>query len=262
MWTMTMYNYLSKEHDVDVFVPKPHVIFNVKPYDPNKHYDLGIINHRSCLNYLRDKNIARKIFTSHGIIPGAEKPIEGADVYVGVSEEVAFVIGELGFPAQVIRNPIDVEGFNVRLDPSPTLRSVLFVSNNPPTVRPLIEQAVASLGLKLKMVGRGDQEPNIKRLMTKADIVISLGRGAYEAMALKRNVIVYDYMGADGVATPESLLEFRQNNCSGRRYGLKWTEKDLREAITQYDPLRGEKLREYIVENNNVATIAEQYLSL
>jgi hypothetical protein len=78
-------------------------------------------------------------------------------------------------------------------------------------------------------------------------------------MSCGRNVIVYDYNGSDGIVNTESIVELRKNNCSGRRYGLKLSAKDLRRLLDKYDP--NLNMRNYIIKNNNVRDIAQQYLS-
>ena len=85
-----MFDELSKEHEVDVYAANGNTVFpDMPPFDPNVFYDRGILNHAACLTFLRKRaSIGRTIFTSHGVIPGAEKPVDGADVYVSVSEEV------------------------------------------------------------------------------------------------------------------------------------------------------------------------------
>lgn len=264
-WTFTMWTELQRlGHEVHVYTPNPITAWKaMQPYD-GRYYDLAILNHRATLQALRQKPLGKIVFTSHGVIPGAEKPEEGAHVYVSVSEEVQEALQKQGFHSTVIRNPIDVDYFNTEVSPPQTPTGVLFLSNNPPKVANKIASAVKKMGLAYEAYGRGFQIPQSKLVekMSQVSHVISLGRGAYEGMSMARNVIVMDYNGADGIATPESLLEFRKNNCSGRRYGLPWAEQEVQDAIAQYNPELGPYLREYVIANNNVKDIAERYLCL
>lgn len=223
--------------------------------------DLAIINHNSCLNSLRHLT-CKKIFTSHGIIPDLEQPVEGADIYVSVSEEVQENLKNKGFESVIVRNPIDCEKFKSTRPINDTIKKVLFSSNYQGYAKNVIIQTCQELGIELEIIGGENRVVNIVDKINEADLVIGLGRTAYEAMACERNVIIFDYNGADGMATPETLLEFRKNNCSGRRYRKMFTVEDLKNEFSKYSIENGKRLREYILENNNSEKIVKQYLEL
>ena len=177
-----------------------------------------------------------------------------------MSEEVQTALKAKGFESVVIRNPIDTRRFRPKRPSRNVLRNVAYVSNNPTSKALLIKRATN--GLHFETAGRTNQHRDIRPLLERADLVIGLGRTAYEAMSMGRNVVVFDYKGADGFVDTENIFAFRESNCSGRTNNLNWTEAQLREAIELYDPTLGLELRDYIIENNNVDTIAEQYLCL
>lgn len=256
-----MFDELSKEHEVHVYANSGNTIYpDMPPFDRNVFYDRGILNHAACLTFLRKRaSIGRTIFTSHGVLPGAEKPVDGADVYVSVSEEVQDRLASDGYESVVIRNPINLDKFNAT-KPSEKLGKVLWLSNNPRSKEKLIRESTR--GLRLKIVGRGNQQRDVRSSIMWADLVIGLGRSAYESMAMRRNVIVLDYKGADGFVDLDSIMEFRKANCSGRRYAGNWNIPRLVEEFGKYNPDLGESLRSYIYLNNNVETIAEEYLCL
>lgn len=246
-------------HDVHLFAgDNQYALFpDYARLDDN--YDVAFINHNVCLSALEGINIKCRIFTSHGIIPELEQPIKGADIYVSVSEEVQDSLESKGFKSVVIRNPIDTKAFQY-YPINPTLTRVLFMSNYQGNARKVIEDASkAIVGLKLRIHGGNDKASAVDNMLW-ADLVIGLGRTAYEAMSMGRNVVVYDYNGADGFVTHETVLEYRKNNCSGRRYKKELTADDLQKLYAQYDP--NLNLRNYILENNNVEKIVQQYLGL
>ncbi len=257
-WTMTMFNYLSQRHFVDIYVSSngENKLIDVG-YDENGHYDLAIINHNICLNEIKGWDIDTRIFTSHGIVPRLERPIFGADIYVAVSEEVQAVMKRKWFDAEVIRNPINIDVFK----PSPInkeLKNILiFHARN--VLGTLRE---ASRGYNLRVLT--GWKPDVITDLAWADLVISSGRGCYEALSCGKNVLVagveQGIYACDGMVTPGSIFELRKNNCSGRRYGFKWTVKSLRGEFEKYDPERN--MRPYILEHNNINIIAEQYLKL
>lgn len=223
--------------------------------------DLAIINHNTCLDRLKYLK-CKKIFTSHGVIPDLEQPVEGADIYVSVSEEVQENLKSKGFESVVIRNPIDCDKFKSIRPINKEIKKVLFSSNYQGYARNVIIQTCQELGIELEIIGGQNRVSDIVSKINEADLVIGLGRTAYEAMACERNVIIFDYNGADGFATPESLLEFRKNNCSGRRYKKQFTVEDLKNEFKKYSQYNGKRLREYILENNNAKKIVKQYLEL
>jgi hypothetical protein len=254
-WVKTMASELTRlGHEVHIFAGdgKYDLLPNYPRLDDN--YDLALINHNVCLSALEGISIKKRIFTSHGIIPELERPIKGADVYVAVSEEVAD--HHKGFGFVVIRNPIDTETFTASTI-SEKLQNVLFMSNYQGDALTCVTEA--SRGLNLRVIGK-DNKGDALENMRWADLVIALGRTALEAMSMGRNVIVYDYNGADGFVNTETIEELRKNNCSGRRYGLKLSPNDLKRLFSKYDP--NLNMRNYVLNNNNVATITQEYLHL
>ena len=251
-WVYTMRNELKKGNEVRIYT-----LDDILDYKP----DIAIINHNTCLFSLKYLP-CKKIFTSHGIIPDLEQPIKGADVYVSVSEEVQQNLLAKGFESIIIRNPIDCEKYKSIKPTNEKLTNVLFSSHYQGKALKVIKQACQELGLNLTIIGKGNQVDNPVDYINDNDLVIGLGRTAYEAMACERNVIVYDYNGGEGLITPETILEYRKNNCSGRRYKKDFTINDLKEELLKYNKDLGKDLREYILENNNIKKVAKQYLEL
>ena len=243
-------------HKVYLYAPTGNSLAPEFP-DYSDTYDLALINHNINLASLKDLP-CKKIFTSHGVIPDLEQPIAGADVYVSVSEEVQANLKRLGFDSSIIRNPIDTKHFKPASRVNNKLQNVLFMSNYQGKAREVIKTACE--GLILRIWGMNNQTSDTANEMNWADLVIGLGRTAYEAMSCNRNVIIYDYNGSDGFATPDLLLQARENNCSGRKFAQDLDAEGLKTLFSNYDP--NLQLRDYILENNNVTDIAQTYLSL
>lgn len=253
-WTQTMAEELrALAHTVSLFSPGKQLT--------NTEYDLAIINHNVCLRELAHIN-CKKIFTSHGVIPDLEQPVKGADIYVSVSEEVQNNLKEKGFESVVIRNGIDCTKYKSINPVNQTLKKVLFSSNYPGNARLKVKLACEQLGIAFETIGGAFKTTNVLEAINRADLVVGLGRTAYEAMACERNVLIYDYNGGDGLATPDSLIEYRKHNCSGRYNCHDYSIEDIKDLLQQYDPTLGEKLRSYIFDNNNSAKVAQAYLNL
>ena len=145
-WIITMFNHLSIIHNVDVFTALGNTLTKTS-FNKNKHYDLVLINHSSCMKAIAGWNIDIRIFTCHGVIPNLERPIAGANAYVAISEETQLHSRRCGFNARIIRNPIDP----VRFKYSPankTLQKILYL-NNRPIKKELLQQACCKQELRV-----------------------------------------------------------------------------------------------------------------
>jgi len=226
-------------------------------------YDLIIINHNTCVHALRNVK-GKKIFTSHGIYPAMEQAIPGADKYVGISEEVVDKMKSDGFSAELIRNGIDCEKFypidNIKVKP----KRLLCMCQGE-EARNNVKMACEKLGIEFDYLDKSVR--NVQDRINQADIVVSLGRGVYEAMACGRAVIVYDSRGytkhsADGMITKENVDEIIKNNCSGRRFELEWGVDDIVAEIEKYSIKNGIFNGQYAIENFNIKKQVTKYLSL
>jgi len=254
-WTMTMFDQLSKEHEVDVFVPTGERNTLIRAgYDSGKRYDLALINHNVCLRELQGWNIKRRIFTSHGVVPDLEQPVPGADVYVSVSEEVQMNLLTKGFASEVIRNPIDTERFSY-VKPHDTLQNILWMNNRAPNMG-MIDEVSDGYNVKVLTGWSGGSVEAIQW----ADLVITSGRGVYESLSCGKNAMVVNWCGCDGFVTEGNIRYLRTTNCSGRFFNKFLPPHELRETLSMYDPNRN--MRPYILENNNVELISGRYLEL
>jgi glycosyltransferase involved in cell wall biosynthesis len=260
-WVRTMYDELVRcGHDVHIYTPVHQLWRDIPDFIPKLHYDLGILNHSNCVKHLAGANIGRRIFTSHGIIPQPEWPIPGCDVYVAVSEEVqASMADRYGVESVVIRNPINLDRFRPTRPLSPVLRRVLFLSNYGWTVAETMAEGAQDL--EFRRVGGEHRIENVEEAINWADLVVGLGRSVYEAMACGRNVVVYDYQGADGFVDTDTIYEYRKRNCSGRTNRIKLSPGTFRYELNRYDPSLGPQLRVYAEAHHDVRQIAEEYLS-
>jgi hypothetical protein len=208
--------------------------------DNPKDYDLALINHNTCL----DVDAKYKIFTSHGTVPELERPIEGADYYVAVNENVA----EKYNLETIIKNPIDTELF----------KPITEIKDKPETILAITEE---KLDLPYNVIYPDRHTMNMPELINKADIVISLGRGCLEAMSCGRPVITYDkrpYWEARGDGYLDDLGKLK-GNVAGEYLR---TDIKLEEEIKKYKKEDGKINREYILENHDVRKIVDKYLEI
>lgn len=253
-------------HNVDVFTLfKGFISSKLKNVVdvPKPEYDVIFSSHNTCLSKLLHIK-AYKIHTCHGVGTNtAEAPIPGADKYVAISEEVQDGLKLQGYDSILIRNGIDCERFKPQTQIS-ELRDVYslcqgHVANN------LLEQTCKKMGLNLNRT----KAWNVEDLINNAELVVTLGRGAYEAMACGRNVLVFDsrsYMKSipkgDGMITKENIDVLIKHNCSGRALNIEFNIDQLISEIEKYSPENGGFNRNYALKHFNSKSQVQKYLSL
>lgn len=270
---------LSKKHKVHVFAIKHGVVSKkmsefakiILNFKKNAAYDLILINHRPCLEKVINVD-GPKIYTSHGPTNDLENP-KGLERYVdaivAVSEEVQKTLVGRGMRANIIANGVDCNRFYCSSSLS-RVPSVLCLCKDRRAIE-LVAFACQHMGLSYRIV-HYDLNPrwDIENAINESDIVISLGRGAIEAMACGRNVIVLDsrdYISqglpsGDGLLSEQNILQSGRFNYSGRFSRRGFDVATLCSEIEMYDPRRASFYRNYVLQNHNIENIAESYLNL
>ncbi len=236
---------------------------------PEQTYDLMLINHNTCLqDVIRFGSKGYVIFTSHGIFSPLEKPIVGADAYVAISEEVQAHMYDDGFNATCIHNGINIDFFNCSAKPSRTLQHVLCLCQGAHAYKK-VKQACEARGLSLKYYHKKESPTwDMRGALEWSDLVVSLGRGAYEAMAMGREVLVYDERDyspcktSDGLVRPENFIELRMNNLSGRSKKISMTTDTLIHYWQMYDSEMAQQNRALIIKYMHISEKVDTYLNL
>ena len=280
VWTETMATELKRQgHDVTIASPRIGKFaeerlaeFEVTNQPKMSGWDLCLVNHATAFEELMQRVDAPTIVTCHGPTHPLEQPAPGADRYVAVSEEVSNVHWP-EYEMEVVRNPVDLERFrnkNIIVEEIVNFPSVLIATKNAEIQKMCIEGCVLA-GYSYSQVNYQTHPVyEMERLMAVHDIVITQGRGVYEALACDKSVICLSnrpdgYGGwivrADGWAVPGAIEVFRENNCSGRTLDMQWGSAELAENLSQY---HGPETwgRAYVEENNDVKDIAQQYLAM
>lgn len=265
-WTITMVKVLRSLGYTVHFTGingKIHKLFQPDFQPLLKQYDLLIANGNTTLRTF-SKIAPVKILVSHGILPSIEQPIKGADIILGVSEEVELNIISKGFKCNgIIRNPIDLSKFKTS-NPVKEIKTIGFLDRR--RKFPFIDK----LSSKYEIIQIGNPPtPNIKEELDKCDLVVARGRGIYEAMALSKNVIVsgnnsgrsnnIEFM--DGFVDNSTFYDYRKNNCSGRYNKIHVKNVDMfLEEINKASIEQGYNNRELMQKNNDARAIANQIL--
>lgn len=240
---------------IDTLLRMGHIVTATN--DPSEHvrlgYDLMICSHEM-LNAIK-LNPAPKVFISHGIIKD-ENMITGADRYIAVSPEVQSFNRERGFESEIIPQPIEILK---QIKPNRELKNILIIRRYNMSYDPF-----GFLSEKYNVV-ESDIDIPIEDQIAKADLCITLGRGALEAMAQGKPVLVADnreYIGAkgDGYVTAENISEIAKCNFSGRRFQYPLTREWIEAELAKYNPDDSDFLYNYVKENHRAEYIVGKYL--
>lgn len=240
-------------------------------------FDVAHVQHSPCLIDVRATFPTLPIlFPSLGVLPFLEQPIPfevGVSRFLAISEEVAANLAAYGIDERrihIVRNLVS----DSRFHPSSPIRErperILVLSYKMDAARrEALRMAAEKTGASIRFAGSaGEQitQDNLVVVINEADIVVSLGRGVIEAMLCGRVPLVYDIHGGDGLVTPDTLKDIRQNNFSGRRYSKEYTIENLVAEIGKYRQEFGAQLRDLALEQfgtqQNLPLLLEIYDTL
>jgi len=217
------------------------------------HHNINALEVRS---YFPDLPI---VFLSHGVIPFLEQPPSidiGISKFLAVSEEVKENMISKGVKegdTEIFRNIVDSGRFRQmsRINSKPRKALVLSYRIGP-RKEGTIRDACKKSGIECKFIGgrfgRVAQEL-LPKCINEADVIFSLGRGAIESMLCGRVPVVFDYLGGDGMVTPDSFTQLMKTNFSGRRYRVDYTVDQLVDELGKYRSEYGDNLREIALQH-------------
>lgn len=269
-WTLTMANELMRQgHDVEVqtvllgLFGKQFICPVSVLTEHRGSFDRILVNHLSCWDTIQDRYPnTPKAFTSHSAFLGIERfPDTGDYRKVAVTEEIA-----QGDPdVTIIRNPVDMHRFEATRHVSDVPERICYIANGQQLrAVPIIEEACNGLTVDV-MDGTVS---NVEDRINQADIVISFGRGALEAMACKRNVISADWrwymdgFSGAGMIEPHNFDRIKAYNFTGRNDPIQFTADRLSEELAKYDPARGSQLYPMLAAEYAAPVVVQKYLDL
>ena len=272
-FTYTMAKELIRRgHNVYVFTFKKGLVYDRIINDLKAHYmrddieyDLILANHTTCVDFVYGKGPI--IHTCHGYIPPPEQPNPKADFHVGISQEVVDYLSSKNFKSNLIHNGIDCERFDKIKETNSSLTNVLSLVQNDETNERL-SKICDSLSINFKSFNKKSNFIwDVENKINDADLVISLGRGAYESFACARQVLVYDTRSyfkpfGDGLVTSDNIKELIKNNCSGRRYKKTYSDSDIIAELMAYDSTEGDRMREFALKELNISNQIDKYFEI
>jgi len=255
-------------HEVEYFTFRRGIVseliekeLNVK-YMASNRYDLILANHNSTVAALWEFGLI--IQTCHGIFPYIEQPSIYADGYVAISEEVQKHLALKEIPSIIIHNGIDLVRFSPKKEVNKNLKRIASFCQSD-VANEKVEAACKILDIEYIRVDKfKDTIWSIEDLINDVDLVVGLGRSAYDAIACGRPVVVFDersYLSnmADGYLTPiiGSSIKF---NCSGRCYQDAYDVQDLVQEFLKYNPKDSFELRKFAETNLDIVKNVDEYM--
>ena len=235
------------------------------PYMQHVYYDLILANHVPVVEIVCKKGFT--VQTCHGMLPELEQPSASAHAHVVISDELKEYLASKGFEARLIRNGVNCERFKPITPPNSTLKKVLSLCQSD-AANNFLSRCCAKAGVEFCALNKfTDNVWDVEKYINDADLVVGIGRSAYDSMACGRCVISYDNRSnndlgvGDGYLTKDNILRSIRHNCIGRGTGKSFTEDDFVKELQKYDPADGAFLRQFAEQNFNIVRSVDQYLS-
>lgn len=231
-------------------------------------FDLMLLSHTTSIAMTKACK-GFKMQTCHGIFPLLEQPVSGMDAYVSISKEVKEHLQKKGINSTIIWNGVNCERYKSVTPINSKLQTALSLTHSK-VANALLRDACHLLEIDL-IIHDKYKNPiwDVENEINNADLVVSLGRGAYEAMACGRNVVIFDnrtYAGmqpfGDGILTKVNAPHYLQNNCSGRFSNKMFDVAKLYVELKKYKRSNGKDLRRFALENLNIVKQVDKYLEL
>lgn len=267
---------IRRNHQVDLYtringyvttkIQKDFKIMNIL-LNKEIHYDLILANHNTTIADVRANTNNPIIQTCHGVIPKLEQPSPYANLYIAISEEIKnYLFNKYNFNSEIILNGIDCKRFKPFRPINKKIKKVLSLSHSDQLNNKL---AKYFYGKRIDFIchnKHSNPKWRIEYAINDVDMVITLGRGAYEAMACGRAVLILDHrpyqnLMGDGIITNDNFHELIKNNCSGRRFQKTNLFTILREAMITYNQKMGNINRQLALEFLNIEKQTDKYLS-
>ena len=235
------------------------------PFMSKRRYDLVLAAQNVTVDTLRKRGPIVQI--CHGAILGLEQPSIYADYHVGITKEVCDSLSERGYPNQLVLNGLDLTQKRPLRAVNDELKVVLSLCQSEEATE-MLANVCAKKGLEFLHFNKHRNPTfDIEQEISKADLVVGIGRSIFDAMACGRPCVVFDsrdYNGnrGDGYLHPELFDEFIQTNCSGRYRNQTFTEADLIREMEKYKPDDGRQLRKIAEGRLNVVTMAQVLLEV
>ena len=203
-----------------------------------KKYDLILANHNSCIKYLRKILPSYNIIiqTCHGIYPKLEQPTWLANGHISISKEVQEHLKNKGYNSNIIFNGINTKRFEPKNKINKVLKKVLSLCQSEKANNE-IQKACKQMNIEFHKLNKFKNPIwDVEKKINDVDLVVGIGRSAYEAMSCGRPVVIYDNRPysksyADGYVTPDIIQQYLIHNMSGRSFKKSLSVDNLKNTM-------------------------------
>lgn len=263
-------------HQVDLFTFHEGIVESKIRYDFGlfnrtiaRNYDLVLASHNTTVDYCHQKGLGPIIQTCHGTIPKLERPSGFAHYHVAISEEIKeFHRLSVNLPMTVILNGINTDRFSDKTSINPDIRNVLSLSHSK-NLNDQLAKIFKSWHIGFKALNKYVNPVwEVEKEIQKNDLVISLGRGAYESLSCGRPVLIlddrpYQALLSDGMILPHNIDSLVRYNFSGRYH--RWqipVDKLIRDQLGLYQQHNQIFYRNWSLKNLNHIQNFQKYIEL
>lgn len=239
-------------------------------------YDLIWAHHAPALAHLlfkREVANTRIIFSSlSSLVPLEAPPIFFKDIHYFISHNPvnSLVLVRAGVPVERIHyfpNTAPRRFFEqARQTHQPTPKRVAVISNHPTEELRGFARLASQDGCRVEFIGEADRPQFVDEVvLSRYDLVITIGKTVQYCFALNIPVYVYDHFGGPGYITPQTFDLARMHNFSGKGFEIRYSSDGLYEDIfnrypqnlSHLDFLHAESQRLFCLETNLQAVLAD-----
>lgn len=247
--------------DITIFSPHKGKVADI--------YDIEVVNYLDkeydfilMFNYFYDfeKSNAYKVYYCNDAnAPFSEFDLYKVDKFICISEEIQHKMKIEGIEADIIRNGINTNKF-LNINPvNDKLKRIMLYNYISDVDLKTLERVCDKnkIFLDKRFMTFGNRKFWIERKINNFDLIISVGRGCYEAMSCGREVLIWGQYGMDGLAS-EGFDEFLKCNCSGRSKRMVQISGDLLFSyLKKYSKEKAIKNREIIINKMNIEYVGK-----
>lgn len=283
--TLTLANYyLRNGYKVDVFTlehgyplkkyvnEKISIITVDNANDLEKEYDLIWAHHFPLLNYiLFTKKITGKKVYFESL--SYKLPIEAFPIYYKhlsltgvVSEKVKKALLEKGFNTQdsyILPNYATKECFDIKYNKKGFLKKIAIVSNHLPSELEEFSKKARDSGIKVDIYGFNHKIEYITpELLVEYDLVISLGKTIFYALAIGIPCYTYDENVSEGYITKDNIeFNLKNNFANNIGYSMKTPDELYSDITDNYNFVleQTESIKEFAKSNFYMDKLMEDF---
>lgn len=210
------------------------------------------------------------VYVSHSALHPQERPTGGKNLitrYVAVSEAVGKLLIETeGISPDlidIVPNFADIPRFTAKNRIAEKPQRVL-INSSYYEINDIIREACTLAGIQeIEKIGAPSKLVwDVENYIERADLVITVGKGAIEAMAMGRAVIVYRPVGADGMVTTENFEKLCANNFSSLAFSFHYDAAQLAAEINKYNREDAEAVMYRVRQEMDVSCAADKLLNV